>query len=168
MKFRDLIPGQRGRESSLARREQDITFEGLHREINRLLDLVAGEAGMAPATRETALWGAEIPHVDVSETENEIIVEAELPGIDQKDVEITLAKGVLTIRGEKKQESEEQHKSFFRRERVYGTFQRMIPLSTDVDAEHVAATYRNGVLKVTLPKTAEARSQKKIPIQVTA
>ena len=96
------------------------------------------------------------PVIDVSEHEKEIVVKAELPGIDEKDIELSISKDSLTLNGEKKQESQEKGKGYQRLERRYGSFHRIIPLTCDVDREKVEAEFKHGVLTVTLPKTAEA------------
>ena len=103
----------------------------------------------------------EWPRVDVTETETEARVVAELPGMDEKDVEVTLQDGVLTLEGEKKGESE----GAIRRERWYGAFRRAIQLGPDIDPERVDASFKNGVLTVTLGKREKPRGPaKRIPI----
>jgi len=106
------------------------------------------------------------PHVDVTETDKEIVVEAELPGIDEKDVSLSLQDGVLMIRGEKKHEHDEEKENYRMMERRYGSFQRSVQLPDTVDEDKVEATFNNGVLKVSLPKRPEAiGKQRKIPIK---
>jgi len=108
------------------------------------------------------------PRVDVAETDREFEITAELPGLDEKDVEVTLSEGVLTIRGEKKTEAEEKKKDYYRVERSYGSFQRSFALPESVDDEGIGASFEKGVLKLTLPKTAEARKkQRKIEVKAT-
>ena len=94
------------------------------------------------------------PHIEVSETDKEVNVNAELPGLEEKDVEVELAKGVLAIRGEKKAEAEDKERLFS--ERYYGRFERRIPVN-EVDQDKVAASFKNGVLTVTLPKSPDAQ-----------
>ncbi|MFW6180634.1 MAG: Hsp20/alpha crystallin family protein [Spirochaetota bacterium] len=105
------------------------------------------------------------PAIDVTETDQEIVVKADIPGIDQKDLEVTLSGDNLVIKGERKEEKEEKGRHFHRVERRYGGFQRAIPLPAVVDADKIKADYENGVLEVHLPKTEEAR-QRKIKINV--
>jgi HSP20 family protein len=100
------------------------------------------------------------PSVDVSETEKNVIVKAELPGMDPKDVDLSIEKGTLVIRGEKKQESEEKNENYHRVERSYGSFHRSIPLPCKCDADKVKAKYKNGVLTVTLPKDKDAQPRR--------
>jgi HSP20 family protein len=102
-----------------------------------------------------------MPRVDVSESENEYEVTAELPGIDEKDVELTLADNVLTIRGEKKVEREEKDKdkNYYMSERSFGSFRRAVPLPAEVDEDRVEANFKNGVLTVHLPKSPQAQAR---------
>jgi HSP20 family protein len=101
-----------------------------------------------------------VPRLDVSETEREIKVTAELPGMDEKDVNVTLEGDVLTLKGEKKAEAEEKGKNFHRVERTYGSFQRVITLPAEVDATKVTAGFKKGVLTVTLAKSPAAQTRK--------
>lgn len=89
--------------------------------------------------------------MDVTETDKEIVVEAELPGIDEKDVSLALQDGILTIRGERKHERDEEKENYRMMERRYGSFQRSVQLPDAVDEDKVEATFNNGVLKVSLP-----------------
>ena len=110
--------------------------------------------------------GEWMPAIDMSETDKEISVHTEIPGMDAKDIDISLNGRVLTIKGEKKQEQEEKEKNYHRIERRYGSFSRSFELPADVDANNVNATYENGVLALSLPKTKE-QSVKKIEIKTT-
>ena len=105
------------------------------------------------------------PELDVSETGNAYNVSVELPGLDPKDVDVSLENNVLTIRGEKKQEEEKKDKNYHRIERRYGTFTRSLRLPAEVDAEKIEANYQNGVLHVDLPKTEKSKP-KRLEIQV--
>ena len=100
------------------------------------------------------------PSMDLAETENELIVKAELPGLTDKAVDVTLKDDVLTIKGEKKQESREKGKHYHRVERSFGSFQRAFRLPSPVDAKAVNAKFENGILEITLPKAEEARPKK--------
>jgi HSP20 family protein len=105
------------------------------------------------------------PHVDVRETDKEIVVEAELPGIDEKDISLDLKDGVLTIRGEKKHEYDEEKGNYRVMERRYGSFQRSLRLADTADENKVEANFDNGVLKVSVAKRPEAiGKQRTIPI----
>lgn len=113
-------------------------------------------------------YGAFNPQVDVTENDQEIKVAAELPGLTEKDVEVSLANDMLTISGEKRAEKEDKGENYYRMERSYGSFQRTIPLPTEVEANKVDATFKNGVLTVTLPKSAQAvQNRKKIAIKAS-
>lgn len=105
-----------------------------------------------------------LPRVDVEESEKEIVVKADLPGVDPKDIEISVLDGSLILKGEKKSEKEEKKKNFHRVERFVGQFYREIPLPPGADAERIAATSAKGVVSVTIPKKAEAQP-KKIAVQ---
>ncbi|HQP29278.1 MAG TPA: Hsp20/alpha crystallin family protein, partial [Syntrophales bacterium] len=98
--------------------------------------------------------------------EKEVVVKAELPGIDEKDLDVSLSEHALTIKGEKKEEKEDQGKGYYRMERSYGSFHREIPLPASIDAKKVEAAFKNGLLTVTLPKTEEARkADRKISVK---
>lgn len=149
-------------------------FESLRREIDRLFDdFDGGRRGpfgrslfdIQPFWSREPTWTA-VPAVDVAETDKAYEITAELPGIDEKNVEVKLADGVLTIKGEKEEEKEEKKKDYYLSERSYGSFQRSFQVPTGVDADKIEAAFKKGVLTVTLPKTAEAQnSEKKIAVK---
>ena len=95
------------------------------------------------------------PKVNVSESEKEVVVSAELPGMDGKDIDVYLRKNELTIQGEKKEKTEEKEESYYRMERSYGSFKRTLPLPCEVEDDKIDAQFKNGVLTITLPKPAE-------------
>jgi HSP20 family protein len=105
------------------------------------------------------------PRVDVVESDDEIRIACELPGMDTQDIDVTLSGEALTISGDKKVEEEHKGRNYYRMERSYGSFQRSIPLSSEGEANKVDAAFKNGVLTITLPKTAESKSRKSIPIK---
>jgi HSP20 family protein len=107
--------------------------------------------------------GAWTPDIDVTETKDTLTIKAEVPGIEPKDLQLTLEGGILTLRGEKRQETEQKDEHFFRSERHYGSFVRSIRLPVNVDSSKVSAAFKHGVLTVVMPKTAEAKG-KAIPI----
>jgi HSP20 family protein len=135
-------------------------FERMRRDVDRLWDSFF-ERGVR-RTDDDAEW---LPSLDVAETKDEIVVKAEVPGMDPKDIDISLSDGLLTIKGEKKQEREEKEEDYHLVERSYGTFTRSIRLPKEVRRDKINASYKNGVLKVTLPKSEEAK-QKEIKIKV--
>jgi len=111
-------------------------------------------------------WNRFWPAVNVAESDNEYRVTVELPGLDQNDIDLHLSNDSLTIKGEKKEQHEDKGSNYYRMERSYGTFHRTIPLPQEVDHDNVSATFKNGVLAVTLPKLPEIKSgSKKIQIQ---
>jgi HSP20 family protein len=160
MNVRDLIPW--GRESSPAptvyRNEPTSPFLSLHREVNRLFDEAFRDFGTPSLFGRMPTW----PSVEIIETDAEMRVSAELPGLEEKDVEVLMEDGVLTLRGEKKSQVEDKARQFS--ERYYGRFERRIPLGHEVEQDKVSAEFRNGVLTVTLPKSAEAARGRRIPI----
>ncbi len=113
---------------------------------------------------ESAFAG--MPAVDVAETDKGYEITAELPGMEEKNIEVKLANGVLSIKGEKQEQTVEKDKNYYRRERSFGSFERSFHVPENVNAEKIEATFKNGVLSVTLPKTAEAQKQaKKIDVK---
>lgn len=164
MAMRDLIPWARqpDRTPSLWRDwDRDSSpISSLRREMDRLFD----DFFRAPALGRFGELGAMTgnwPSLDVQEKDNELVVTAEVPGMTDKDVELLLDNGMLTIRGEKKGERDERGYS----ERWYGRFERQIPLPSSVDENQCRADFQNGLLTIHLPKSREAEeSRKKIPI----
>jgi HSP20 family protein len=119
--------------------------------------------GLRPAF-ETTAWA---PAVDVFSRDGDLVVRAELPGVDpEKDIDISVQEGVLSIRGERKREARTDGQNYFRVESSYGAFQRHIPLPEGVKPDDIRATYENGILEVVVPRAAQLSSPKKIPITV--
>ena len=142
-------------------------FSAMRAEMDRVFDTFLGGRGWGgmPDLFSGASAGRVVPRVDVRENETEVVVEAELPGMQEDDVDITLRDGVLTVKGEKKSEREEEKDDFHITERSYGSFNRSFRLPETVDEEGVTADLENGVLRVTLPKKPEAvKAEKKISI----
>jgi HSP20 family protein len=158
-----MIPWNRSREVAGRRGEELNPFLTLHREMNRLFDNAFRGFDLAPFGSDR--WferGLGWPNIEVSENDKDVKVTAELPGLTDKDVEVELANGVLTIRGEKRTETEDKERLFS--ERTYGRFERRIPVD-DVDEDKINASFKDGLLTVTLPKSAKAQqSTKRIPI----
>ncbi|QTD94686.1 Hsp20/alpha crystallin family protein [Burkholderia anthina] len=150
-------------------------IDTLRREIDRLFDDFDPGARLSAMRRSLfdlePFWHREkypgaTPAVDVSETERAYEITAELPGIDEQDVAVTLVNGGLSIRGEKHEDKEEKRKDYYMRERRFGAFERYFPMPDGVDADKIAASFDKGVLKVTLPKTVEAcQGAKRIEIK---
>jgi len=103
--------------------------------------------------------------VDISEDEKNIYIEAELPGMKKEDVKVTIEDGVLMIRGERKQETEEKKKNYHRVERVYGSFSRAFTLGENIDKDNIEAKYEDGVLHLTLPKVEPVKNVKEIALK---
>ena len=133
-------------------------LEALRREMDRLWEGFFGERAFEPIEK----WS---PALDLAETKDNLVVKAELPGIDPKDISIDLSGDVLTVRGEKKQEKEEKEENYHLIERRYGSFTRSIRLPVKIDEEKIKASYKNGVLKIVLPKSEEVK-KKEIKIKV--
>jgi HSP20 family protein len=114
-------------------------------------------SGLGQTAEQPLTFSNFVPPVDVYEDAHNITVQAELPGIQEKDLDIRLENNVLTISGERKMENEEQRENFHRIERSYGRFTRSFTLPSTVDTEHVNAEFEDGVLKVTIPKLEEAK-----------
>ena len=150
------------------------TFLSLHREMNRLFDDFF-RTGAPTRSDDRALGGAGAgqfvqAHMNVSETPNEIRITAELPGVTERDIDVSLEDDVLSIRGEKRFEESGggEKESYHFVERSYGTFQRSIRLPFSVDPDQVQARFENGVLTITLPKTQSQERSRKIQIQAGA
>ena len=140
-------------------------FLSVHREMNRLFDdVLRGSFGVPVQSGEQG-GGMMMPHMDVSETANEVRICAELPGVSEKDVDVSLSDDVLTIRGEKKFERKDDKENFHFVERSYGTFQRSLRLPYAINPEQVQASFENGVLTVTLPKTERQERSRRIQVQ---
>ena len=150
-------------------------FENFRREVDRLFDDFSGGMWRSPFGRsffdiepfrrsETAF--SSVPAVDVTQTDKGYEITAELPGMEDKDIEVKLANGVLTLRGEKREEKEEKNKDYYVRERSFGSFERSFQVPEDVDADKVNASFKKGVLTVMLPKSAQAqKAEKKIEVK---
>jgi len=149
-------------------------FESLRREVDRLFDDfhfgLRNPIGR-PLFEMQPFWSREsvsstVPAVDVAETDKAYEITAELPGIDEKNIEVKFADGILTIKGEKKEEKEEKKKDYYLSERSYGSFQRSFQVPAGTDADKIEAKFNKGVLTLTLPKTAEAqKAEKKITVK---
>src|SRR3712207_2349998 len=142
-------------------------FLSLHREINRLFEDVFHDTGLPASSSQGGVIGGSfiVPQMNVSETENEIRITAELPGVTENDVDISLHGDMLTIRGEKKAERQEERENFHFVERSFGTFQRSLRLPFFVDPEQVRADFENGVLTVTLPKGGQQERTRRIQVR---
>ncbi len=167
MTFRNLLNRRWGRKRGLpVRYREEDPFTLLHQEMNRLFDTFERGWGLSLFEPWGERQGVYSPSVNVSEDDHEFLITAELPGLDEKDVEVILEKDLLTIQGEKKEEKEESGKDYYHMERSYGTFRRSIPLPDEVDADKIEASFKKGILSIHLPKTEAARKEtRKISIK---
>lgn len=165
MDFRSLVPFAG---SELGRRGENDPFQAFRRDFDRMVDEMFRGAGRWPSGTATGVPAAAAVdlRLDVSETEKEIKVRAELPGVDEKDVEVMLADDVLTIKGEKRVEEERKDENHHVVERSYGSFARSLRLPAGIDQSQVQATFDKGVLTIALPKPAEVQQRtRKIEIK---
>lgn len=155
MQIKNLIPFGG---VDLGRGQTDTSLFGLHRDIDRLFDGFFRQFG--PGT--TPLNNVPgTPRTDVAETDKAFEITVELPGLEEKDIEVSVTDDVLTVKGEKKEEHEEKRKDYHVAERFYGSFLRSIVVPAGVDSTKADARFKNGVLTVTLPKTAESETKVK-------
>lgn len=168
MSVRDLLPF--GRSVPVTHGSNPImSFQD---EVNKLFSDFFGDLSLPRWGRlsepHEALWAVS-PAVDVTENDKEFKISCELPGMEPKDVQITTAEGYVTIKGEKKQESKDEREGYFRQERSYGSFQRVVALPDTASFEKAEASYRNGVLTLSVPKKAGAQvKERKIEIKQAA
>lgn len=142
-------------------------FSAMRSEIDRVFEqFLAPGFGRWPATTMDDKAGEIVPRIDVRDAGSELVIEAELPGLDEKDVSVVLNDGVLTLKGEKKTERDEKKDDYHLMERSYGSFQRSFRVADSVDVERVSARFDKGVLTVKLPKRADAvKAERRIPIK---
>lgn len=161
MAFRHLIPWGRARSAVPVRRERDVPTmpwgDGLER---MMRDFLPGW-GLAPFADFPEWDEGSLPNISVAEDEEKMTVSAELPGMDEKDVDVSISGDTLTLQGEKRDEHEEREGEAYRSERWYGKFRRDIPLSGEFDPDQAQATFSKGVLTIELPRKPEAQSSRK-------
>lgn len=142
-------------------------LEEMRRDMERLFDEF-----FEPTRRRRRWWpkpsevGVVVPNIDMYDRKSEIVVKAELPGVEKEDIDLTITKDSLTIKGEAKKEEEIKEENYYACERSYGSFTRTIALPTEVDSEKAKATFKNGVLEIVLPKKEEAKP-KEIKVEVS-
>ena len=165
MDMHSLMPVGWRASRPLHRLANEEPFARLHHEIDELFDDLFRTSGLMhwPGERRVTL------PLEVRETDKELVITVELPGVDEKDVEVTLSEDMMTIKGEKKAEKEEKKEGYYMAERSYGAFSRSLRLPYAVDEKKVAAKFKDGVLTITLPKPKEVRQAvKKIAIKTAA
>jgi HSP20 family protein len=169
MSITNLMPWRRKEQAPRKRGDVTINQEEEHpmalfeRDMNRMFNEFFSGFGLAPTTWEG--WSTFSPQVDIVDNEKEIKVSVELPGLDEKDIDVSLSHDMLTISGEKRQEKEDKGKNYYRMERSYGSFKRAIPIPCEVKTEAIDATFKNGVLSVILPKATEGQCRQKIAVK---
>jgi HSP20 family protein len=152
-------------------------FESLRREVDRLFDDFSGGTWRSPFgrsffdidpfRRSEAAFGV-VPAVNVTQTDKGYEITAELPGMEEKDVDVKLANGIMTIRGEKRDEKEEKNEDYYVRERSFGSFERSFQVPENIDTDKISAGFKKGVLTIMLPKSPEAqRAEKKIEVKAS-
>ncbi|MEE9910582.1 MAG: Hsp20/alpha crystallin family protein [Deltaproteobacteria bacterium] len=161
MKIKNLLPAA----AKPAGRSDDHPFYSLQNQMNSLFDDFF--SGFDVAQRSLAgRFGAFMPSIDVKESDKDFTIHAELPGVDEKDVEVTVTHDAVTIKGEKKEEKEDKGKNYYYMERSYGSFNRTIPLATEIDASKAEASFKNGILNIAIPKSQSAKDKgTKVPIK---
>jgi HSP20 family protein len=161
MALKELIPWKKPNGELAARQDAMLNpFDQFRREMDEMFHGFLSDWPMRSSLLERRLREF-VPQIDVDESEKELRVTAELPGMDEKEVEVTLTQGVLTIKGEKREENEENKRDSHLSELRYGMFERSLQLPTGIDADKAKASFKKGVLKITLPKTAEAQSSRR-------
>ena len=154
MRLNKVIPLE-NKEKNITRRENESPFFALQHRMNRIFDDFLGEPF------DLFGQGSYMPQMNVSEDEKEIMVTAELPGVEEKDLDVSISKDALTIKGEKKTEIEDKNKDYYRVERSYGSFSRTLPMPEGIDEAKAQAELKKGVLKIRIPKSAQAAPQRK-------
>jgi HSP20 family protein len=161
----NLLPWRKEENKVPVKQAEDNPMLTLQQDMNRLFDNFFDRGfGMRPFGGDE-MWDQFQPRIDVVDGEKSIEVTAELPGLDEDEIELTLSQNTLQISGEKKAESEDKGKNYYRMERSYGAFRRVIEMPSAVDADKVKATFKKGVLTVVLPKIIEEEGRKRITIK---
>jgi len=165
MSITNLIPWKREKKVPV-QRENAQPIDLFQHDMNRLFDEFFGRSFWpAPFEGFGESAGSFTPSVDIVETDKDIQVSAELPGMTEKDIEVSLSGDLLIISGEKKEEREEKDKNYHRIERSYGSFRRSVTLPAEVNGDKVTAGFKEGVLTIALPKVETGKTAKKITIK---
>ncbi len=161
MTIRDLIPKKFSKKEVPVRRVDD-PFRSFIDEVHDMFDRFFSDLAVAPSLLRTEFT----PRIDFVENDKEYVLKAELPGLSEKDIDVSMDEDSITISGEKREEKEEQRGDYYYAERSFGSFRRVIPLPADIDKDNVKATFKNGLLTVHLPKSKEAQKEvKKITVE---
>jgi HSP20 family protein len=167
MSIRDLIPWKRERHDVATRTERADPVLAFQSDVNRIFEDFFDSVGSTILGRRGLPgFGVEEPKIEVSETDKEVAIEVELPGVDEDDVDVSLADGLLSIRAEKERAQEKKERDYVLRERSYGLIERAVPLPEDLDLDSAKARFKNGLLVVSIPKSEKARAAvKRIAVQ---
>ncbi len=145
--------------SRAARSDDDHPFYALQRQMNSLFDDFFSGVDAAPRSLTAGGGGSFLPSVDVKESDKDYVIRAELPGVDELDIDVTVSADGVTIKGEKKEEKEDKGKNYYYMERSYGSFERFIPLAVEAGEDKARASFKNGVLNITVAKSAASQSR---------
>ncbi|HRV45498.1 MAG TPA: Hsp20/alpha crystallin family protein [Smithellaceae bacterium] len=163
--IKNLLPAVRRKNDKALRQAGEHPFLPIQREMNRLFDDFFRDFNLKPLGK---VWTSGFePSMDVWENDKKIHIKAELPGLDEKDIDVTLTPDALTIRGEKKEEKEDKGNDYWYKETSYGSFQRSIALPEGIHQEKVEAKFKNGVLHIEIPWLEGARPGKKITVKTS-
>ena len=161
MALKDII--NFGDKSVPVKRDEIDPFALLRRRMDDMFEGFLHGFDLRPFESRSGVFS---PSIDVVENDKDIRISAELPGMEEKDIDVSLSRDSLTIKGEKREEKEDKGKGYYRMERSYGSFSRTLPLPSEIDQDKVKATFKKGVLTVTLPKTEKAiKETKRIDIK---
>lgn len=162
----NLTPWKSG-SGSMTRGRMGDDFNSLQREMNNLVNSFFGRDSMSSSSGMPQMFDKGMfPSIDIVEKDNKYMLDADMPGMSEADIDIDLRNNVLTIKGEKRTESEKKEDDYMCVERSYGSFRRDIPFDDEVDADHIKADLKNGVLHIELPKKEQGKkNHKKIPIK---
>jgi HSP20 family protein len=160
MAIKDLVPWKWGEKQVPVKRVEQDPIDTINQNLNRLFDDFFYGSSLIPFNQN---WGSFNPSIDVTETDKDYKVSAELPGLDENDIEVSLDRNILTISGEKKTEKEDKDQNYYRMERSYGSFQRCLSFPSNIESDNINANFKNGALQITIPK--QPRPVKKIEIK---
>ena len=165
LSMRSLMPWSGHRETPHGKRDVMHPFDLLHRDVERVFEDFWRDFDLGMYGRMDRPFGSMMPKMDLMEDEDKFRMTFELPGLDDKDVEVELKDNVLTVKGEKKVEKEEKEETYSYSERSFGSFYRSIPLTGEVLPDKIEANFEKGVLMIVLPKSPEAKvKSRKIPV----
>jgi HSP20 family protein len=162
MKIKNLLPDVVRK----VRTDDDHPFYSLQKEMNNLFDNFFRGFDVSPRGFAASGIGGFVPSVDVKENEKEFVIKAELPGVEEKNIEVMVTNDSVTIKGEKKEEKEDKDKNYYYMERAYGSFSRVIPLEAEIESDKAEASFKNGILDIKIPRNQTAKAKgTKVPIK---